>query len=224
MRFDVDRAAETCRGWRRCPRRRVRRPNKAITDATFPIAQEFAEGEHWEAAQRLASVALTAARHASNPALLRQALERQKRIVADKQIWEATESARAALDKDPSDAAGNLALGRYLCFVRGDWEQGLAHLALSSADTLKELAVKSKPAPADPAAQTALGDDWWDAAEKAKGKEQDELQKGAAYWYGLAVNGLTGLAKTRVEKRLAELADEVPLCARGNGVSADDRE
>ncbi len=79
---------------------------------------------------------------------------------------------------------------------------------------LKDLATKSKAVPADPTAQAALGDAWWDAAEKAKGQDQDDLQKGAAYWYRLAVNGLTSLAKNRVEKRLAELAGDEKSAAR----------
>ena len=210
-RFDVDRAAETCQAMEKMSAPSGPAANKAIADATFPIAQEFAEGEQWEAAQRLRASPLTA-RHASNPALFRTRHRSGRRgSLPISKSGRPRNRARIALDKDPGDPAANLALGRYLCFVRGDWERGLAHLALSSADTLKELALNSKTAPADPAAQAALGDDWWDAAEKAKGKEQDELQKGAAYWYGLAVNGMTGLAKTRVEKRLAELADEVPF-------------
>ena len=95
-------------------------------------------------------------------------------------------------------------MGRYLCFVKGDWSGGLECLAKSNDATLKQLAAKSLAVAEEPAAQVELADAWWDAADKLKGKDKDNLRAAAGYWYGMSVDQLTGLVKTHVEKRLAE--------------------
>ena len=71
---------------------------------------------------------------------------------------------------------------------------------------LKELATKSLAGAATAAQQVELADAWWTAAEQAKGTQKSELQAGAAYWYNQALGSLTGLQKTRAERRLAEAA------------------
>ena len=102
-------------------------------------------------------------------------------------------------------------MGRYLCFVQGDWEQGLSHLAKGPDGPLKDLATKSLKPPAEAAALAELGDAWFSAAEKAKGKDKAEMRAGAAYWYSQAEPGLTGLVKTIVEKRLKELGGPITV-------------
>ena len=34
----------------------------------------------------------------------------------------------ATLEKEPADPKANLAVGRYLCFFKGNWDQGLPKL------------------------------------------------------------------------------------------------
>ena len=150
-------------------------------------------------------MALNAARKVKDPELIKQLTEQRKNLAAEKKQWEAIEVAKETLKTTPDDPAAHLAVGKYLCFVEGDWTAGLEHLARSSDATLKGLAAKSLAAPEEPAAQLALGDAWWDAAEALKGKEKDELCAAAGYWYSLAVESLSGLVKMRVEKRLSEI-------------------
>ena len=95
--------------------------------------------------------------------------------------------------------------------MQGDWDQGLAHLAKGSDGLLKDLAAKGLKPPEDSAALVVLGDAWYDAAEKTKGKDKAELRTGAAYWYSQAESGLTGLVKAKIEKRLAELGGRVAV-------------
>ena len=98
--------------------------------------------------------------------------------------------------------------------MQGDWDQGLPHLAKSPDGPLKEMATKSLKLPEDPAALADLGDAWFSAAEKAKGKDKADLQQGARYFYSLAEPSLSGLVKTKIEKRLKDLT------ATGPSVSA----
>ncbi|HEX4130871.1 MAG TPA: hypothetical protein VHZ24_12580 [Pirellulales bacterium] len=153
---------------------------KDVAESASAEADAAAGDEDWDAAKRLSDISLAAMRKSKDPVLVRQMVERSKSVAADRQQWDAAEAARAALKENPNDAAANLVVGRYLCFVRDDWDEGLKHLAASNGPAFKELAEKSREAANEPAAQPELGDAWWDAAEKAKLKEKAELRAGAA--------------------------------------------
>ena len=98
----------------------------------------------------------------------------------------AAEAAQAQLKAKPADASAHLALGRYLCLLKGDWEAGLPHLARGDNPELKALAEddlkhvplpwqpeagKQPPAPVPAAAAMKLSDAWWELAEQAKGRQ-----------------------------------------------------
>ena len=64
----------------------------------------------------------------------------------------------AQLKANPGDTAAHLALGRYFCLVKGDWEAGLPHLAQGDDPDLKALAeedLKQTPPVWKPAAGVA---------------------------------------------------------------------
>ena len=75
---------------------------------------------------------------------------------------------------------------------------------------LAGLATKSVAVGSDAAAQAALGDTWWDVAQVAEAAQKPELLAGANYWYGLAAPLLSGLQKSRLEKRMGEMASSLP--------------
>ena len=89
-------------------------------------------------------------------------------------------------------------------------------MAKGSDDALKLLAAEelaSKPSKAED--KVARGDAWWDLAEKAKGEVKAAMHGRAGHWYQEATPDLLpGLGKSRVEKRLAQAADE-PLPESG---------
>jgi hypothetical protein len=98
-------------------------------------------------------------------------------------------------------------VGRYLCFTRSDWNKGLPHLANGSDATLKALAAQEAKSPAATAEQTKLGDDWWDLAQKANGKEREGMLLRAEYWYKQAIRAVSAeIVRIKIEKRLAEIA------------------
>ncbi|MGA2622137.1 MAG: formylglycine-generating enzyme family protein, partial [Thermoguttaceae bacterium] len=119
-------------------------------------------------------------------------------------------AAQEKLKTDPDDADACLAVGRWYCFYEGDWDEGLKLLAKGSDDALKSLAAEelaSKPAKAED--KVARGDAWWDLGEKATGKTKAAMRRRAGQWYQEALPELaSGLGKSRVEKRLAQAADE----------------
>jgi hypothetical protein len=115
-------------------------------------------------------------------------------------------SHRKTLEEKPDDPAANLAVGRFLCLVADEWEKGLPLLAKGSDAALKALAEKELAKPADAAAQAALGDGWWDQAEKEKNADlKKRLQARVRTWYELAAPGVDDVTKITVQGRLRRL-------------------
>ncbi len=124
----------------------------------------------------------------------------------------------------PDDPDACLAVGRWYCFSADDWDEGLKLLAKGSDQALKSLAAEelaSKPSKAE--GRVARGDAWWDLAEKTAGRPKAAMRARAAYWYQEALPDLApGLGKSKVEKRLAQAAEEPLLpeasIRRGHGL------
>lgn len=115
------------------------------------------------------------------------------------------EKAREKLTTAPEDSAANLSLGKYNCFVKGDWEAGLKQLILGSDVELKEIAKKDLAA-LDLASRVSAGDAWWALSEKQSGPTSAKIKRRAADHYNAAFPELSGLTKTKIEKRLASLS------------------
>jgi hypothetical protein len=128
---------------------------------------------------------------------------------------QAVQAAQTRLKTAPDDPAACLAVGRWYCFDKDDWANGLKFLAKGSDPALQTLArqeLEAKPVTAEE--KIARGDACWDGAEKSTGKAKAALRRRADSWYEPAMPDLaSGLEKWRIEKRLAQHADERPRAA-----------
>jgi hypothetical protein len=159
-------------------------------------------------------MALGEAKRAGDPALVKRAAEYGDDIKSLAQIREAVLKASETLKTAPNDPAANLAVGKYECFQKGDWQHGLAALALGDDPELKSLAKKDTEGPASADEQASLGDDWWNLADKQGPGAKKQIQARARYWYEKALPELSGLVKAKVEKRLAEASSAKPPASR----------
>ena len=163
----------------------------AIRTNDFESAAKAAEAGRKLAGSDVALAARLAAR-------AKEAAEMKARFVKAAKAFD-------ALEKNPEDPAANLEAGEFCCFAKGDWELGLPMLAKGGEGPLAALARKDLEGAEEPAPQAALGDAWWDLAEKQKGELKARYADRAADWYGRAVGGLQGLDKVKLEKRLGGL-------------------
>lgn len=175
---------------------------KAAAVRVLSYADEAIASEDFDGAQKAAAAAAAMARKSKDVALASKADAKVKEVEEAKDRVEKLKKAHETLARNPNDPDACLAIGQYQCVVRGDWASGLALLARGSNPALKELARKELGAPSEPAAQVAMGDEWWDSGDGALGK--DENRKRAGYWYRMALPKLAGFTKTKVERRLAE--------------------
>lgn len=120
--------------------------------------------------------------------------------------FRAVSGAFETLESNPDDPQANLAAGRYLCFVKGDWDAGLPHLAKAADKDTAALAQTDLNEPQETESQIAMGDAWFDFAQK----QDDETAKGmilvrAGVYYRKASPQLGGMAKMRVQRRVEEI-------------------
>ncbi len=154
------------------------------------------------------SSALKLGRRSGDRSLIRSVTAALQRVAAMEKDLEPFKAAVAVLENDPTDAGANLAAGRFTCFVKGDWSNGVLMLALGNDDVLKTLAEKELNSPTSSADRLHLADEWWELAVKEQdGVTRKQIQIHAAHWYQKALPDLTGLGRTKASKRISTVID-----------------
>jgi len=149
----------------------------------------------------------------------RRAAEKARKHAA--RIESEITDARKKLNANPNDTAANESLGKHLAFDRNHWIAGLKHLAKAKDSQLRAVAAADQSATGDSAQMAKTGDLWWSLAESADdARDKAGYQSRAVFWYTRASVGLTGLAKARLEKRIAE-AGEAALSASADQAGGD---
>jgi hypothetical protein len=184
---------------------------KALLELALPLIGEALDADSYPAARVLGEVAEAAARKAKSPSLVLDAQKRQGEIAAAEKGFAKQQAFLDRLKADPSDAEANFELGKYfgLTKPRFNWDKAMPYLAKGSDATLKGLAERDLAAPKDAVPQLALADAWWEHAGKEQGPAKLALQARAAHWYERAIGQLSGLNRTKAQKRLDQVADRL---------------
>lgn len=195
----------------------------ALAEAQVRLAEEHIANDQYDAADKAATAALQNAKKSGNAALAARCTSRGKLVSEAKSKFQALKGVLETLARTPDDPAANLEMGQFLSFFKGNWDLGLRFLVKGSDATLKALAQKEAEMPTQVADLVAVGDGWWDLAEKEKnGIRKERLQERAAFWYEAASPQASGLVKTKIDKRLQALAPAAPAAspaAAGGGVN-----
>lgn len=119
------------------------------------------------------------------------------------------QSVRETLKKDPNNPAANLAQGKYLAYAKGNWKQGLPHLAKSDDRRVRQLALTELANPTETDTLVMLGDGWWQEAEGQSGFMRLEVQAHAADLYQRALPNTRGLVRRKIESRLQTFVESI---------------
>ena len=209
--FEVDVAATHVAAWDELLRKP--RPNpvmKSLHDEAVALFRAGVSDGRLDDAKQYADFALNTTRRLRDPALTKDANDRNVALAARRTEWDAVKGAAEKLVAAPDDAAAQLTIGRYRAFVEQDWRGALPMLAQGNDEVLKKLAAQSLEPTNDAAKLAAIGDAWWDAALAAPATKKADFYAGARFWYAQAAPILTGLQKTRIEKRAADAAALIP--------------
>lgn len=175
----------------------------ALAKAMLALIDEFVAADQYEIADKTGAAALLAARRTNDVPLTLKATTRTREIGEAKILYQGMKKNLETLAKNPDDPAANSQMGQLLCFVKGNWELGVRFLVKGSDAALKALAEKELAMSLQPADQVALGDGWWDLAEKEKSPlRKSQMQLHARAFYEAALPGLSALQRIKVEKRL----------------------
>lgn len=122
---------------------------------------------------------------------------------------------QATLKTKPDDPTANLAVGHYYCLVRDEWDKGVAYLAKGSDADLKKAAVDELQGANTASTNELLGDGWWAVGEKQSESIRPKVRAHAVQFYEKAIQGSSGLARVKMEHRIAEASPKGPAVAGG---------
>jgi len=180
--------------------------SQEVVGAAMALLDDAVAVDDFESAGRLGKLATTAARAAKDPQIVRDVTARIREVDRLKLHFASVKKAIDVLAENPDDAQANATVGQWHCFSKGNWEKGLPLLRKGGDEKLAGLATRDLASPADAKAQAALGDDWWELAEAERGPFKSVFHARAAYWYEQALPKLSGLERTKVERRLETTA------------------
>jgi hypothetical protein len=198
---------------------------KAVTNARLPadhrallpqcgrVFEEATAAERFELARQIGQIATVSATESRAIAARKEIAEQLKELDRLEKAFGAVKDALAVLEKQPTDPAANLTVGKYRCLSQGDWARGLPMLALSGDALLKALAQQELANPDAAKDQEKLAEGWWELSEQLDGEEQQQARRRAGHWYRQALDGLAGLEKIRATKRIEEIGEEATQVA-----------
>jgi len=165
--------------------------------------------DQYEVADRMGSLALTAADKTTNRYLQQRAKERVAQIETSRKAYQLAQASLEVLKDHADDPEANLTAGKFLCFAKEDWAKGLPLLAKGSDKKLARLASQDAANPKAATDQVKMADDWLDLAVSEAEPAKYNLLLRAHYWYLEALPNLTGLQKAKVLKRLDEIEEAI---------------
>lgn len=129
------------------------------------------------------------------------------------------DKAMLKLRTEPNDPDASTVAGKYICFVEGDWENGLILLKASNDATLKNLADHERaPLYADtPEKKLVMGDEWVTAARTFPALFRAFYDR-ANHWYVAAWPDLKGAWRDKARERGMKIAVARPPGAARKGL------
>lgn len=210
--FEIDTAKTLVAAWDEM----LQRPRsysivKGLYDECSEVLSLAVVNARFDDATKYADFMASIARRTRDVVLTRETNERSDSLVVRRREWEAAQAALKKLAIDADDPTANLTVGRYLALAEDEWQLAMPYLRNGSDPILKSLAEKAVSPTANVAELTAVGDQWWDAAQPAGGPRKADLLAGAVHWYRLASFYATGLEKTKLDKRVTEAGGKKEL-------------
>lgn len=167
--------------------------------------ESMCDRDDFERAAKYASVAKAIAARAADVATAQEWTGTIKELGTLKIQFGTYKSAKETLQSSPSDPSASAKWGTYLCLIKGNFPEGLAYLAKGDNAALAALAKRDANASRDASETASIADEWWILGERSKAFRPQAWQH-AVELYHEAAPGLTGLAATKVQKRIEEAA------------------
>ncbi len=180
---------------------------RTLVERMLLVVDEAQAADDFDSAGRLVALAQATTLGPRDGPLKHRITATAQRVEQLNQVYQKVAAAHDVLKQQPDDPAANEIVGRYHCFVKGEWPRGLPRLAAGADETLKTLAQTDLADPTVAAEQLALADQWWNVAANYDGAVQEQIRWHAASWYRLVEPDLVGVQQSKARQRLAEAGD-----------------
>jgi hypothetical protein len=160
--------------------------------------------DEFDACRDLNSLFAALAKKSGDEKLIQKVPEFRDRFEASRRAYGKIAGHLHVLLRSPDDLSANQEVGKYLCFVKRQWESGSTHLARGSDGPLKQVASLELQRPTSTDAQAILGDTYWSLSETPYfSAHEAALRDRAVYWYRQALpQQPDGLRKALIQERL----------------------
>ncbi len=162
--------------------------------------EAWADDRHKEASV-LSTIATGMAKKSAASHWLYQAEFFEEEVRKAAPIYERIKPLLETLKAQPADPRANLEVGKFLCFVKNEWDSGLPKLAIGSDRSLKGIAAMELRNSTEWVEQISLGNAWWEQSSRLSKEEALDCKVRTKYWYTKA------LADPAMNK--PELADQL---------------
>lgn len=172
-------------------------------------------GDRYDVARQLEYMAAPRVRRCNDKELSDRLESLTSQTVRYEAEYRQIASEAAVLTTRRDDAKANLAIGRFRCYAKGDWESGLPLLtrAASASPAAAGAAQREMARPSAPAEQAAVADAWWAVADTETAAYKPAIRMHAGYWYATAAPSLRGLTRLKAQERSAEYVKSHPATA-----------
>jgi hypothetical protein len=177
----------------------------SLARAGLDLAADFFDADRFDDATKVSSMASTSAGRGQHAYFKALALNQEKQAKLLGRAFSLLESERSTLAANPTDAAANLALGRFYCFLKRDLRRGLPYLQRGNDPQLSRLAALELDPKSRESNAQQLADGWWDVADTLERDEQPAARLQAKRWYLVVRPKLQGLALREVDSRLKQV-------------------
>lgn len=206
--YRVDRRGLQLEAVSRLAERATPQQAETIARRAIGLAQEPAPNGDDDTESKALTIAAAMARKAQSKELIAQVQALQADARDRQKVAKEVDALLEKVAQAPDDADACLRAGTYLCFKADDWERGLPLLQKAGDAALMQLATMERRLDETSAPRVlALADGWAEWAAGQKSWTRAGAEQRAHALYASVVNNLEGLDRTRVQKRMASLAD-----------------
>jgi hypothetical protein len=184
---------------------------RRLADLCVGVGFQAIANDDYASAKKISGLAKSIAQSSGDKHLLWEAGFLTGETALCSTAFDQVNPSAGVLQKKPGDPAANLAMGKFLCFVKNDWSRGLPMLARSEDKSLKAIADEELDhLPATAAEKIALGNSWWGLSAAAPDNERVDYQKRARFWYLKGLAASSGPDKNALRQGLAGRINAIP--------------
>jgi len=177
---------------------------KQVFGAVLALCDDAIANDDFSVAENASNTARSLAEALKDMALAGQVRDRQAQVTTLKAEFGRIQKSIETLKVNPDDPKANMAVGKYICFLKEQWRKGLPFLAKGNDPVLQTAAEADIAGSKDSQKWSTLGDGWWDQGVKLTGLSRRNVLHRSVGFYLRAVPSLDGIAKLRIEKRVGD--------------------